>query len=585
MTFLPKYRSTFVLFLFLISCLSKPLKAQSDAEVSIAQTLMFTNELANYTDDTATRKVMNVINSVYNASYDIKDVFSGKGSGAALNQSAIELTTSLAALTGNPKLQRAAKNMSEFNAGYQDIKSNFGAGMDATTSATMDYVALAVQGAILLEALLSKPDPTPGQIAAKKYIKYTNNLLVKVYGEYSQMPEQDRYDEKAWLNIEKFDNKLLVYNKATAKQRLLVLKYITSKDLPEFTTVQQWSKEIKTDCDTKGLAYIVAEVDRLTNVNTESHLKNAEQSLNGAKASVLLFKVNYCYKNGKPAEAEKWTEQLASIAPYEETKTALNGAFEEGNYILASRLSPVFFAHWIRSMNNVSALLKVAKKSQIEAITIAGKNLSADIAIVGKGIVALAKTGQYTNAQTYMEQVITKYDSFMLMGKQKYMIATEYNPDAGTEKIYFNHAKGIILQQQGKNEEALHTIDSSIFYANQNYLLSGYRFRIEETKVDMLITQKQYDKALSECAMVERDFNALNRAQNYDAVNFKLMKALIFYNMGKYQPALNTLTALKAIKPDMPKCYLLEKEIYIALNDKEAVKQAEATIFKLYNKQ
>jgi tetratricopeptide (TPR) repeat protein len=349
--------------------------------------------------------------------------------------------------------------------------------------------------------------------------------------------------------------------------------------------VQQWSKEIKTDCDTKGLAYIVAEVDRLTNVNTESHLKNAEQSLNGAKASVLLFKVNYCYKNGKPAEAEKWTEQLASIAPYEETKTALNGAFEEGNYILASRLSPVFFAHWIRSMNNVSALLKVAKKSQIEAITIAGKNLSADIAIVGKGIVALAKTGQYTNAQTYMEQVITKYDSFMLMGKQKYMIATEYNPDAGTEKIYFNHAKGIILQQQGKNEEALHTIDSSIFYANQNYLLSGYRFRIEETKVDMLITQKLYDKALSECAMVERDFNALNRAQNYDAVNFKLMKALIFYNMGKYQPALNTLTALKAIKPDMPKCYLLEKEIYIALNDKEAVKKAEATIFKLYNKQ
>jgi hypothetical protein len=64
----------------------------------------------------------------------------------------------------------------------------------------------------------------------------------------------------------------------------------------------------------------------LAKVNTENHLKNAEQSLNGAKASALLFKVNYCYKNGKPAEAEKWTEQLASIAPYDETKTALNGA-------------------------------------------------------------------------------------------------------------------------------------------------------------------------------------------------------------------------------------------------------------------
>ena len=583
--FIPKPSRNLFVILFLISFLSKPLIAQSDAEVNVAETLMFTNELANYTDDTATRKVMNVVNSLYNTSYDLKDAFTGKGSGAALSQSAIELTTSLAALTGNPKLQRAAKNMNDFNAGYQDIKSNFGAGMDATTSATMDYVALAVQGAILLEALLSKPDPTPGQIAAKKYIKYTNNLLIKVYEEYSQMPEQSKYDEKAWLNVEKFDKKLPNYNKATAKQRLLVLKYLTSKDLPEFTMVQQWAKEIKMDYENKGLEYIVAEIDRLTKVNTENHLKNAEQSLNGAKASALLFKVNYCYKNGKPTEAEKYTEQLAAIAPYDETKTAINGAFEEGNYILASRLSPVFFAHWMRTMNNITDLLKVAKKNEIQSITIAGKNLSADIAVVGKGIVALAKTGQYNNALTYMEQVNAKYDSFMLIGNQKYMITTEYNPDAGTEKIYFNHAKAIILQQQGKNEEALRSIDSSIFYSNKNSILSGYKFRIEETKIDMLITQKQYDKALSECAMVERDFAAVNRTQNYDAANFKLMKALIFYNMGKYQPALNTLTALKSINPNIPKCYLLEKEIYIAMNDIEAAKQAEASIFKLYNKQ
>jgi tetratricopeptide (TPR) repeat protein len=330
---------------------------------------------------------------------------------------------------------------------------------------------------------------------------------------------------------------------------------------------------------------MVAEVDKLTKSNTENHLKNAEQSLNGARASALLFKVNFCYKNGNPSEAEKWTEQLAAIAPYEETKIAINSAFEEGNYTLASSLSPVFFAHWMRSMNNINELLKVAKKSDIPSITTAGKNISTDIAIVGKGVVALAKTGQYSNALSYTEQVTAKYESFMQTGNQKYMFATEYNPDAGSEKIYFNHAKAIILQQQGKNEEALQAIDSSIFYSNKNFLLSGYKFRIQETKVDMLIMQKQYDKALSECAAVERDFAAINKSQNYDVANFKLMKALIFYNMGKYQPALNTLMALKAINPNLPKCYLLEKEIYIALNDKEAAKQAEATIFKLYNKQ
>jgi tetratricopeptide (TPR) repeat protein len=444
---------------------------------------------------------------------------------------------------------------------------------------------MAVQAAILLEAIFSKPDPTPGQIASINYIKYTNNLLSKVYDEYSKMPEQQGYNEEAWKNISSFEKRLNNYNKATTKQRLLVLKFLNSKDVPEFTVLQQWTKEIKSDYESKGLEYMVAEVDKLTKSNTENHLKNAEQSLNGARASALLFKVNFCYKNGNPSEAEKWTEQLAAIAPYEETKIAINSAFDEGNYTLASSLSPVFFAHWMRSMNNINELLKIAKKSDIQSITTAGKNISTDIAIVGKGVVALAKTGQYSNALSYTEQVTAKYESFMQTGNQKYMFATEYNPDAGSEKIYFNHAKAIILQQQGKNEEALQAIDSSIFYSNKNFLLSGYKFRIQETKVDMLIMQKQYDKALSECAAVERDFAAINRTQNYDAANFKLMKALIFYNMGKYQPALNTLTALKAINPEMPKCYLLEKEIYIALNDKEAAKQAEASIFKLYKKQ
>ena len=571
-----------VISILLYSC---TVSAQSQSEVGIAETLMFTNELANYTNDTSTLKVINVVNSIYNTTYDIKDVFSGNGSGAALNQSAIELTSSLAVLTGNPKLQRAAKNMSEFNAGYQKIKSNFGVGMDATTSATMDYVATAVQAAIILEALFSKPDPTPGQIAAKNHIKYTNHLLIKVYDEYRKMPEQNGYDKEAWQNIEKFDKRLDNYNNATAKQRLLVLKYLSAKDLPEFTTIQQWSKEIKNDYENKGLEYIVSEVGKLTKINTDDHLKNADLSLTGSKACALLFKVNYCYKNGTPDEAQKWTDQLAAIAPYDETKMALNGAFHEKNYILSANLAPVFFAHWMRTMNNITTLLKSARKNEVQSITTAGKNLSADIAVVGKGIVSLAQTGQYANAQTYMEQVNAKLDSFMLLGKQKYMIATEYNPDAGTEKTYFNHAGAMILQQQGKYEQALQTIDSAIYYSDKNILLSGYKFRIEETKVDMLIMQKQYDKALSECATVDRDFFGINISQNYDAANFKFMKALIFYNMGKYQPALNTIIALKALNAEMPKCLLLEKEIYLAMGDMVAAKQTESNIYKLYSKQ
>lgn len=232
-----------LLVLFLL--LFKTHSAQSDGEVAIAETLMFTNELADYTNDTSTRKALNVVNSVYNTSYDIKDIFSGKGSPGALNQSALELVNSLAAISSNPRLQKAVRDMNEFNAGYQSIKAEYGGGMDATTSAAMDGIALGIQGAIFWDGLFSKNvELTKGQQATNKYMLYTNKVLEKIYKEYNTLPEQKSYDIEAWQNVSVFEKRLETYNKATAKQRLLVLKYLATPGIPEFATLQQWTKEI-----------------------------------------------------------------------------------------------------------------------------------------------------------------------------------------------------------------------------------------------------------------------------------------------------------------------------------------------------
>lgn len=572
------------MLVLLVTLVFHRLSAQSDGEVMIAETLMFTNELAEYTNDTSTRQVLNVVNSLYNTSYDLKDVFAGKGSPGALNQSALELANSLAAISGNPKLQKAVQNMNEFNAAYQNLKADYGGGMDATTSATMDGIAMGVQGLILLDGLFSKKNVelTKGQLATKKYMIYTSKVLQKIHKEYSTLPEQKGYDIEAWQNVAAFEKRLDTYNKATAKQRLLVLKYMTASGIPEFATLQQWTKEIKNDYATHGLGYIVAEVDKLAGYKTDDHLKNAEQSLKGAKSDALLFKINYYYKNGDEAEAAKITEQLAAVAPYDETKKALNSAFEERNYTLAAQLSPVFFAHWMRTMNNLKAMLSTAKKNDIPSITMAGKLIMDDIAIVGKGTVSMVKNGQYANADAYLERAKAMYNDFKLQAKAKNLVATEYNADAGTEDMYFNHAKAEILQQQGKYSEAIQKIDSALLYSSSFVLQSGYTYRIKETKVDLLIQQKQFDKALSECTAIERGFISVSAANNYDAANFKFMKALIFYNMGKHQLALGSLTALKALNPNMPKIYLLEKEAYLALGDKENAVKAEQTIQTLY---
>lgn len=227
-------------------------------------------------------------------------------------------------------------------------------------------------------------------------------------------------------------------------------------------------------------------------------------------------------------------------------------------------------------------MLNIAKKNDAMAISMAGREISDDIAVLGKGIVSLVKAGQYANADAYLEQAKATYNNIKQSVKAKNFISTEYNPDAGTEDVYFNHAKAEILQQQGRYSDAIQKIDSALFSVNTNFTLTGYTYRIKETKIDLLIQQKQFEKALSECISVERGFINLSTANNFDAANFKFIKALIFYNMGKHQLAISALTALKAINPNLSKIYVLEKQAYLALADTENAKKAEQTLKTLF---
>jgi hypothetical protein len=568
--------------------------AQGTEEVVIAEMLSFTNELSAHSDNPDTKKVMNGVNSLYNATYDIKDAFTGKGSASALNQSALDLVNSIAAISNNTKLHKTVQNMNEFNAVYQNSKARFGSGLDATTSNTMDGIALTIQGATLLHGIFSKQEVelTKGQIATQKYMIYTNNLLQKIHKEYTTLPANDSNDLMALQRITAFENRLENYDKATSKQRLLVLKYLNVKGIPEFNTLQTWTKEIQNSYATNGLEYTKEEVQKLTIISTEDHLKNAVQGLQGAKAAALLFKLNYYYKNGNETEAAKISEQLASIATsetYNYTKNSINKAFGERNYQLAAQYYPLFFAQWYRNMNNFT----YNKTGQMNEAKVSEEQLLNDMSVIGKGCVAFVKTEQYTNAANYLEQAKTVYDDYIqlqVLKKQQENAKKKSNnyvsiPQKGTEAAYFKHAEGEILQKNGKFAEALQKIDIAISSAPAYYSEEGgYVYLIKETKINLLIQLQQYDKALSECAVVESSFIGVNGNKDYNAANFKFLKALVFFNMQKFQPALGTLTALKAINPDIPKAYILEKEIYLAMGDKDSARKAEAALTSLYKK-
>ena len=88
---------------------------------------------------------------------------------------------------------------------------------------------------------------------------------------------------------------------------------------------------------------------------------------------------------------------------------------------------------------------------------------------------------------------------------------------------------------------------------------------------------------MSECASIQRTYSSYSSGNNYDAAQIKFMQAVIFFNMGKYQPALNTLVVMKSMNDKLPKIYMLEKEIYTAMNDLDSVKKSEEKLNKLYS--
>jgi tetratricopeptide (TPR) repeat protein len=552
-----------------------------------------TNRLSGLTDDPATKQLLGSAGLFTDAGINISNAISNGGITAVeLNGTALDLVNNIAGYTTNPKLQELATNLNQLHSGMGQIKSDLNSvfGMDAVSNEAAAITEGVFAGLMVIDALTTKAEPTPGEKATRAFMTQGEESVKAIYKECISLHALNTFNDKVLVYLSGLEQRLDNYDLATARQRLLLLRYYSVKGVPEPPEIQQWWVEINNDFQTKGLDHIKAEVNRRTGTNSPEHLKNSEQAFAGLRSEILLYKSQYHYKNGNEAEAMRLTTQLAENSNYEDKKAAVDKWFDERNYKMAAQIYPSFFAHWYKSMNKLMYDEDLLKRGQVNNEV--GTYFIQGISTLGKGIVALAKNGQYNNAAAHLEQVRAIQNDYLLKPKKKsryhdYILAElntqSVNAEKGTEKMYFLHAESEILKSKGLYAEAMVKIDSAIHHAQtstQMYVGKAWTYStiLKESRIDLLIYQKNFDKALSEVMALQRTYGA-----NYDVTNVKFMQALIFYNMGKIQPALSSLTVIKSMNENIPKVYVLEKEIYTSMNDMENAQKAQNKLISIIN--
>lgn len=624
---------------FLVLCLMLgwvvPLCAQSNTDQSVKSLLSFFNTLAVYNEDTEAQQTLSDLSTLYQQGTAIGQLFSGNslrvslnenGQGGAktavnaigsddpavqqlqrsvavieqtggvidqaistksmsavtVNESALGLLNDIAGYTNNPKIKNLTTDLNQLHQGMADIKNNIteNFGADAISNEAAAITEGVFAAFYIIDALFTKKEPTPGQKLTQSYLQKSEAEVKKIYAQRTTLPELKVYDKKVMTFLESRERYLDQYDLATAQQRLLLLRFRYSglKDIPEPEVIATWWNQITRDFSEKGLNYIKSEVSRYVNSNTPLYLQNSEESLLGVRNEILLYKIQYHYKTGNDALAMQLTDSMAMQSSYDEKKNAIDQAFAVRNYKMAAQLYPVFFSHWYKAVNKLLYDEEFQKDKSKESFA---NYIYNGFFTIGKGITALAKNGQYTNAAQHLEQLNSLYYAFLNrpVKKGKNSGITFSFSEKGAEKMYFLYAESEILKQKQQYDVAMTKLDSArLFYAQTTNKESAFLSVLMESKIDLLIYQKRFNEALSEVVTLQQTFSV-----GYDVARVKFLQALVYYNMGKYQPALGSINLAKSFNDKTAEYYALERSIHLAMKNPELADKAYQKIISLSN--
>jgi hypothetical protein len=540
-------------------------------------------QLSQYTDDPATRQLLESGGVFTDAGITIANSITDRSiSAVTLNATSLDLINTISLYTNNAKLNKIATSLNDLHSKMGQAQSNINEIMgsdfiDGETSAVVEGVFGAI---FILDALLTEPELTQGQKFTAAYIRKSETEMINIYEQRTSLLELNRFDKKVMAYVKSREEYLNKYDLATAKQRLLLLKFrnYNHKRLPEPTVLEGWWKEIQENYKANGLDFIKNEIQKQLRSNTPNYLRNSEESLEEVWDKLNLYKIQYYYSIGDQVHATELSDKMAENSSYDAKKNAIDKAFESKNYKMASQLYPAFFSHWSKAMKKYSTDEEFWKRNKDVAIVF-GNKIILDASTIGKGLTSLCKTGQTALAYGQASAVRSLVEEFTRQ-KDKKIKKKNQQEDNSSElqrEIYLYYTESDYQKQNKNYPEALRLLDSVLTYQKNIFhhdLTIGSI--LNEYKIDILITQGKFDKALEELTMLQRSYNS-----NYDVATIKYFQAIAFLNLKKYTPALNTITLLETMNPNEPKYLVLERQIYISMNDKKNQLATEQKIQKL----
>jgi len=465
----------------------------------------------------------------------------------------------LAANSNNPDLKKMSTELAGLHKAqadvnqYRDFFNITPTQQDLEFDRTMQNIGQIISvGKFLVNSLKEKEvQLSPSQQQAKESMRKLLINIKQLQIEQNKIPylKDKREDPLEILN--EYEKSLYIYDLATAKQRLFLIKYYWSSHYLDLNELETLNRQIYSLSNLEAIKQI-EQLQSSTNFKNAFYLQNKDQSFKVTNYIIQLHKIKLLKEQGKTKEAETIENSLNFDITLGEAITIMKEAFYNGDYETTAQLYPLakqyFESNPIANSVDKSAFFIYVGEGKKDLV------LSTDfvLMLLSSGIYSTIIENNYGSA----EQDLALLNTLKL------------NNNTRGEGV-IEGINTLILVQNKKNEEALVEINKGIDLLTET---TGVYNWLHFLKFKVLVSLNRFKDAHEEYALINRNLREQNFHKKFgpslsdkpeaffNIYELKYEKCVLLFKEGDYETAIYGLTLLEGIE-SKPKYQLLKKYI------------------------
>jgi hypothetical protein len=467
----------------------------------------------------------------------------------------------LAANSNNPDLITLSKELQGFNDVQADV-DNYREFFNITPTQedlefdrTMTNLAQGISVAKFIVNSFKEKEIvlSPSQEAARKSMRKVLINIKQLQLVQGKMPYLKDKRVDLISTLDNYEKSIYVYDLATAKQRLLLIKfYWNSRDL-DIEELKNLSNQVYSLTNMQAVRQI-EELQKTTNFKNAFYLANSSQSFKITFYLIQLQKIRFLKEAGRIEEALALEQNLSLDITTGEAIKLMQDAFYNGDYELTAKFYPLAKEYF-----QYNTLSNSVSKTSFFISMGAGQK---DLVLSEDFILMLLSSGIYSKVMNDNSASVQEDLDFINEFKQLNKIEGE----GVVEGI-----NTLILMQNNQNEKALLEINKGISMLTENTGVYNWLYFL---KFKALVSLNRFEEAHTEYNLINQNYKLQSFSKNtgygvfnkpeafFNIYELKYEKCMLLVKEKDYEAALYGLELLQGVNPQ-PKYQILKDYILL----------------------